>query len=81
MQEANPVIALIFLAALCASAACVEYDLAMRFGVLFSAFGLFVLLLSALLRAPEGYEDENGFHIVAQPARARHIFALSGFPS
>jgi hypothetical protein len=80
MQEAKPVIAFIFLAALCASAACVEYDLVMRFGTLFSAFGLFVLL-STLLRAPEGYEDENGFHIVVQPARARHIFAVSGFPS
>ncbi len=40
-----------------------------RFGILagasVSVFGLLMLLLGALLRAPEGYEDENGFHIGA----------------
>jgi uncharacterized Tic20 family protein len=53
---------------LCASVASVEYALMMRFGILFevlvSVFALFVVL-GALLRAPEGYEDENGFHIGA----------------
>ncbi len=47
--------------------ASVEYDLAMRFRILSSVAsvcGLFVLV-GALLRAPEGYEDENGFHIGA----------------
>ena len=48
--------------------ASVEYDLVMRLGTLVSgSVGLFALsiLLGALLRAPEGYEDENGFHIGA----------------
>ncbi len=47
--------------------ASVEYDLAMRFRILSSVAsvcGLFVLV-GALLRAPEGYEDETGFHIGA----------------
>ena len=38
----------------------------MRFGILFSFFvnvSASFVLLDALLRAPEGYEDENGFHI------------------
>ena len=50
------------------SAARVEYDLVMRLGTLFSgSVSLFALtvLLGALLRAPEGYEDENGFHFGA----------------
>ena len=42
--------------------------LVMRLGILFdvsvSVFALSVLL-GALLRAPEGYEDESGFHIGA----------------
>jgi hypothetical protein len=67
-EKAKSVIAFIFLVVLCVSVASVEYDLVMRFGVLFnlsvSVFALFVLL-GALLRAPEGYEDENGFHIGA----------------
>ena len=38
----------------------------MRFGILFSFFvnvSASLVLLDALLRAPEGYEDENWFHI------------------
>jgi hypothetical protein len=50
----------------CVSVASVEYKLVMSFGIAFdlfaSVFALFVLL-GALLRAPEGYEDENAFHI------------------
>jgi hypothetical protein len=41
----------------------------MRFGILFSVFvnvSASFVLLNALLRAPEGYEDETGFHIGAQ---------------
>ena len=73
MKKAKLVIAVIFLAVLCASAAWAEYKLVMRFGIVFSVFasvsGLFVVL-GALLRAPEGYEGENGFHIRARRKRA-----------
>ena len=44
----------------------VEYSLVMRFGTLFNVFvnvSASFVLLDALLRAPEGYEDETGFHI------------------
>jgi hypothetical protein len=66
MVEIESAIALIFMVVLCASVACVEYKLVMRFGTRFSVFAsVFALLalLGALLRAPEGYEDESGFHI------------------
>jgi hypothetical protein len=45
-------------------------NLVMRFGIMFSVFvnvSASFVLLDALLRAPEGYEDENGFHIGALP--------------
>jgi hypothetical protein len=49
-------------------AAGVEYDLVIHLGLLFSAL-LSALALSvvlgALLRAPQGYEDEKGFRIGA----------------
>jgi hypothetical protein len=83
VKKAKPVIAFIFLAVPCASVACVEYNLVMRpeilSSLLTSVFGLFVLLLVALLRAPEGYEDENGFHFITSATRAPHMFAVSGF--
>jgi hypothetical protein len=84
MKKAKPVLAVIFLVAACASVAFVEYDLVMYFEMLSSlfasVFGLFVLLLVALLRAPEGYENEDGFHLSVAAAGAPHIFALFGFP-
>jgi hypothetical protein len=44
-----------------------EYNLAMRSGITFSVASVsgLLALLGALLRAPEGYEDENGFHFGA----------------
>ena len=42
----------------------------MRFGTLFNVFvnvSASFVLLDALVRAPEGYEDENGFHFGALP--------------
>ena len=67
-MKAKLVIAFVFLIMVCMSVASVEYKLVRSFGVAFdlfaSVFAVFVLL-GALLRAPEGYEDENGFHIVA----------------
>jgi hypothetical protein len=68
MKKAKSAIAFIVLVVIWVSVAGVEYDLVMRFGILFNlfvrVFALFVVL-GALLRAPEGYEDENGFHIGA----------------
>jgi NADH:ubiquinone oxidoreductase subunit H len=67
-MKAKFVIAFVFLIMVWVSVARVEYDLIMRFGILFNAlvsvFALFVLL-GALLGAPEGYEDETAFHIGA----------------
>ena len=62
--------AFILLAVFWMSAVWAEYNLMMRFGIRFSVASVSALfvLLSALLRAPEGYEDENGFHIGALAA-------------
>jgi len=71
MKKGKLMTAFILLAVFWMSAVWAEYNLMMRFGIRFSlaasASALFVLL-SALLRAPEGYEDENGFHIGALAA-------------
>ena len=52
----------------------VEYDLVIRLGFLLSALvsilALFVLL-GGLFRAPEGYEDQNGFHVGVPAGLAR----------
>jgi hypothetical protein len=68
MRSAKSVIAFIFLVIVWLIVATVECDLALHFGILCSVFvSVFALslLLGALLRAPEGYEDETGFHIGA----------------
>jgi len=84
MKKAKPFFLFIFLVAACASVAFVEYDLVMRFEMLssffVSVFGFFVLLLVGLLRAPQGYEDEHGFHVSVAAVGAPHIFAVFGFP-
>lgn len=84
MKKAKPVIFFILLVAACASVAFVEYDLVMRFKMLSSffasVFGSFVLLLVALLRAPEGYQDENGFHFSVAAVGAPRVFPGFGFP-
>ena len=84
MKKAKLIIASIFLFVLCGGVACVEYNLVMRFGIMLSVVasvsGLF-MLLGALVRAPEGYEDEQGFHVRArrkQATHSRHVFAVSG---
>jgi hypothetical protein len=68
MKKAKSAIAFIVLVVIWVSVAGVEYDLLMRFGILFNVFvrvfALFVVF-GALFRAPEGYEDESGFHIGA----------------
>jgi hypothetical protein len=66
-MKAKSAIALVFLTVIWTSAAGIEYSLAMHFPMLSgvaSVLGLAVLL-GGLFRAPEGYEDENGFHIGA----------------
>jgi hypothetical protein len=67
MEKGKLVIAFIFLAIFCVSVVRAEYYLVMRSGITFSIASIFTLLvlLTALLRAPEGYEDETGFHIGA----------------
>jgi hypothetical protein len=65
IMKAKLVIAFVFLVMLWVSVAGVEYELVMWFGIVFNLFvSVFALcvLLGALFRAPEGYEDENGFH-------------------
>jgi hypothetical protein len=66
-MKAKSVIAFVFLIVIWVSVTAVEYDLAMHFKILSSVASVCALfvLLSALLRAPEGYEDENGFHFGA----------------
>jgi len=71
-MKAKLVIAFVFLIMVCVSVASVEYKLVTSFGIPFSlfasVFAVFVLL-GAILRAPEGYEDENGFHILCASGR------------
>ena len=67
MKRAKSVVAFMFLVVLWVSVAGVEYNMAMRFRILSSVASIcgLLVLLGALLRAPEGYEDETGFHIGA----------------
>jgi len=82
MKNVNLVIGFIFLVGVCVTSLWVEYSLAMRFAIMFgvaSVSGLLAILV-ALLRAPEGYETENGFHIRAcrkQARRPRPVLAVS----
>jgi len=70
MKKGKLMTAFILLPVFCVSAVWAEYNLMMRFGIRFSVASVSALfvLLSALLRAPEGYEDQNGFHIGALAA-------------
>jgi len=83
MKKVKSVIGFIFLVGVCVTSLWAEYNLAVRFAITFivaSVAGL-LALLGALLRAPEGYENENGFHIRVrrkQARRPRHILAMSG---
>jgi len=78
MNNVKSVIGFIFLMGVCVTSLWAEYYLAMRFPIIFSVATVagLLALLGALLRAPEGYENENGFHHRArykQARRARHI--------
>jgi hypothetical protein len=67
MKNAKSVIAFVFLVILFVTAAWAEYNLAMHFRIASSVASVcgLIVLLGALFRAPEGYEDETGFHIGA----------------
>ena len=67
-------IAFMFPVVLWVSVTSVEYDVLIHLGFLLSALvsilALFVLL-GGLFRAPEGYEDHNGFHVGVPAGLAR----------
>ena len=78
MKKVKSVIGFIFLVGVCVTSLWAEYNLAVRFAIMFSVASVagLLALLGALLRAPEGYENENGFHHRArnkQARRPRHI--------
>jgi hypothetical protein len=83
MKHVKSITSSILLVALCVGVVWAEYDLAVRFPVMFCVVSVSALLalLHALRRAPEGYEDEHGFdirvpHKYAHPPR--HVLATSG---
>jgi len=79
MRTMKFLIELISLAGFCVIAACVGDKLVLHFGNVLGLFaGTFALivLLTALWRAPEGYEDDGGFLIGAghsQTERRRDV--------
>ena len=66
-MKAKSAVAFLFLILIWMCAVGIEYDLAMHYRILFSVASVLglVALLGGLSRAPEGYEDENGFHVDA----------------
>jgi hypothetical protein len=66
-MKAKSVIAFVFLIVLWVGATGVEYDLVMHFRILSGVASVIALvgIMGGLFRAPEGYENENGFHIGA----------------
>jgi hypothetical protein len=83
MKNVKSVIGFIFLMGVCVTFLWAEYYLATRFVIIFSVASVsgFLALLGALLRAPDGYENENGFHLRLRYKRARHprhVLAMSG---
>jgi hypothetical protein len=83
VKNVKSMIAPIFLAGVYVTSLWAEYNLTIRFAIMVgvaSVYGL-LALLAALFRAPESYENEDGFHIRARrkPARrARQVLAISG---
>jgi len=68
MKTAKSITAFLFLVMVWVTVAIVEWDLALHLGIVCSVFvsiSALFMLLGALLRAPEAYEDKNGFHIGA----------------
>jgi hypothetical protein len=74
MKHVKSITSSILLLVLCVGVAWAEYDLAMRFPIIFSVVSVFALLtlLDALRRAPRGCENEYGFHI-PMPCKPVHL--------
>ena len=72
MKNVKSGIGFIFLVGVCLTFLWAEYNLAMRFPIMFSVASIsgLLALLGALLRAADGYEDENGFHIPTRREQA-----------
>jgi hypothetical protein len=65
---------LICLVSFCAGAVWVEYQMASRFGaafVLIAGASALAAICAVLYRAPAGYEDADGFHILPPSRRSR----------
>ena len=76
MRTMNFLIGLISLVAFWVIAACLEDKLILQVGkILEFLAGTFALtaLLGALWRAPEGYEDADGFHIGSRHRQTEHV--------
>ena len=82
MKTLKLIITVISLLLFCASVVYAEYILALRLGIGFTLFvsssGLAVLL-GTLRNAPEGYEDEGGFHIKRPRRRIARVRRNSTF--
>jgi len=83
MKHVKSITFSILLLVLCVGVVWAEYDLAVRFPIIFSVVSVFALLtlLHALRRAPRGYENEHSFHtpMPRKPVRLpRHVLATSG---
>jgi hypothetical protein len=65
MKHVKSITSSIFLIVLCVGVVWAEYDLAVRFPIIFSVVSVsaLLMLLHSLRRAAEGYENEHGFHI------------------
>jgi hypothetical protein len=83
MKQVKSITSSILLVVLGVGIVWAEYDLAVRFPIIFSVVIVSALLaiLHALRRAPEGYENEHGFHIRAPRKHVhppRPVLATSG---
>ena len=79
----KPIIGSICLALFCGGLAWFEYEIVLRLGsmpVLFAVTSVLSALLVALLRAPEGYERPDGFHVRTRNRPFGHIRRLR-FPT
>ena len=83
MKHVKSITSSILLLVLCVGVVWAEYDLAVRFPIIFSVVSVSALLtlLHALRRAPRGYENKHSFHIAIprKPVHVhRHVLATSG---
>jgi nitroreductase len=69
----------ICLALFCLGVTGLEYQIALHFGtmlILFASAAFLGALLVALFRAPEGYEQFDGFHICPRDSRCRRVCGI-----